>query len=87
MHPVKGMLRTFGPSILVGLVAPFVFPALRRGVKPAAKGLIKGALTLSESIKEGTAAAREQLTDLLSEVKAERAEEARQAAAAKSQNT
>src|ERR1700737_2376175 len=72
MRGIKGTLRFFAPSILVGLAAPFLFPPVRRAVRPAAKGLIKGTLSLSESIKEGAAGVREQLSDILAEVKAER---------------
>jgi hypothetical protein len=79
---VKGAVRFFAPSLLVGLAAPFLFPAVRRAVRPAAKGLIKGALSLSESIKDGATEAREQLSDLLAEVKAEREAEARESAPA-----
>src|ERR1700682_6353607 len=78
MRGVTGTLKFFAPSIMVGLAAPFVFPALRRAVKPAAKGLIKGTLSLSESIKDGAAGAREELSDLLAEVKAEREAESRE---------
>lgn len=73
---VKGTIRFFAPSVLVGLVAPFVFPAVRRAARPVVKGIVKGALSLSESIKEGTAGAREQVSDLLAEVRAEREKEA-----------
>jgi hypothetical protein len=44
-------------------------------VRPAAKGVIKGALNLSESVNEGAAGAREQLSDLMAEVRAEREKE------------
>ncbi len=77
---VTGTIRFLGPSLLVGLAAPFLFPAVRRAVRPAAKGLIKGALSLSESIKDGAGEAREHLGDLLAEVKAEREAEAKEAA-------
>ena len=80
---VKGAVRFFAPSLLVGLAAPFLFPAVRRAVRPAAKGLIKGALSLTESIKDGATEAREQLSDLLAEVKAEREAEARESAPAR----
>lgn len=83
MRGVKGTVRFFAPSLLVGLAAPFLFPAMRRAVKPAAKGLIKGALSLSESIKDGATEAREHLSDLLAEVKAEREAEAKESARAK----
>jgi hypothetical protein len=73
---MKGTLRFFAPSIIVGLAAPFVFPAMRRAFKPVTKGLIKGALSLGESMKEGAAEAREHISDLLVEVRAEREQEA-----------
>jgi Protein of unknown function (DUF5132) len=72
---VKGAVLFFTPSVVVGLVAPFVFPAIRRAARPVVKGVIKGALTLGESLKEGAAGAREELSDLLAEVKAEREKE------------
>jgi hypothetical protein len=73
---VRSTIRFFAPSLIVGLFAPFVFPAIRSAARPFAKGLIKGALTLTESAKEGAAAAQEQMSDLLAEVKAEREQEA-----------
>jgi hypothetical protein len=76
MKGIHGTLRLLGPTLVAGLVAPYVFPALRRAAWPAAKGVIKGALALSESIKEGAAGAREQLGDLMAEVRAEREQEA-----------
>jgi Protein of unknown function (DUF5132) len=66
----------FAPSLVVGLVAPFVFPALRRAIKPVAKGLIKGALELGESMREAAAQGREEVSDLVAEVRAEREQEA-----------
>jgi hypothetical protein len=77
---VKATLKFFAPSLLVGLVAPFVFPAMRRAARPVVKGAIKGALSLSESVKEGAAGAREHFSDLLAEVRAEREKEAADAA-------
>jgi hypothetical protein len=74
-HTLSIGVRLLGPSLLVGLVAPALFPALRKAVRPAAKGFMKGALSLSESVKEGAVTAREQLTDLLTEVRAEREQE------------
>jgi Protein of unknown function (DUF5132) len=76
----RATARLFGPTLAVGLVAPFIFPSLRRAAKPVAKGLIKGALILSESAKEAAAVANEHLTDLMAEVRAEREQEARDAA-------
>jgi hypothetical protein len=75
-HGVKAGIRLLGPSILVGLAAPFVFPAVRRAIKPAATGMIRGVVSLVESIKDGASAAREQFSDLMAEAKAEREAEA-----------
>jgi hypothetical protein len=79
---VRSTIRFFAPSLIVGLFAPLVFPAVRRAAKPLAKGLIKGALTLTDSVKESAAAAHEQMTDLLAEVNAEREQEAAATSAA-----
>ena len=78
MHGIRDGILFLAPSLLVGLAAPFLFPAVRRAVRPAAKGLIKGALSLGESIKDGAIGAREHLGDLLAEVKAEREAEAKE---------
>jgi hypothetical protein len=80
MGGVRGTLRFFAPSLLVGLVAPFVFPAMRRAARPVVKGAVKGALSLSESMREGAAVAREEFSDLLAEVKAERERESAESA-------
>jgi hypothetical protein len=78
---IKGAARMFAPSLVIGLAAPVIFPPLRRAAKPLVKACVKSALSLSESVKEATANAKEQMTDLLAEVKAERAREADDAAA------
>jgi hypothetical protein len=79
---LRGTIRFFAPSVIVGLVAPFVFPAMRRAVAPVARGLVEAGLTLGESIREGVLHAREQMADMLVEVKAKREKEAADAAAA-----
>jgi hypothetical protein len=83
MTPVGKAIRLFGPSLVVGLVAPFVFPPLRRAARPVAKELLKGGLLLTESLKEAAIEARDQLSDLLAEVKAEREREAAQSESTK----
>lgn len=64
------------PSILVvlgvALAAPIVLPAVAAVSRPLAKTLIRGYLTLSDMAKEFAAEAGEQISDLVSEVKAER---------------
>jgi hypothetical protein len=55
---------------------------MRRAAAPVARGLVEGALTLGESIREGALRARERMGDVMVEVKAKRENEAAQAAAA-----
>jgi hypothetical protein len=83
---IKGTLRLFGPSVVVGLVAPFVFPGLRRAARPVTKGFIHGALSLSESFKEAATEAREQVSDWVAEVKAEREKEAQELASSQTKD-
>jgi hypothetical protein len=86
MVPIKKTLKLFGPSLLVGLAAPFVFPALRRALAPVARGLIKGGVLFTESIKEAATGAREQISDAVAEVKAEQDRDARESRTAKDDN-
>ncbi len=70
---------TKGPfsAILLGLgvaiVAPTVLPSLASGLRPLAKALVKGGVTLYDAAKEGVAEAGEQLNDLIAESRAEMA--------------
>lgn len=69
---------TKGPvPVLLGLgvamAAPTVIPALASGLRPLAKALVKGGLTLYDAAKEGVAEAGEQLNDLVAETRAEMA--------------
>jgi hypothetical protein len=74
---IKGTARLFGPSIAVGLVAPFIFPKMRRALRPVAKGLIRGGLSVGESVMEAATATRAELSDLVAEAKADRDREAK----------
>jgi hypothetical protein len=74
---IKGTARLFGPSLAVGFVAPFIFPGMRRAVRPVAKGLIRAGLSLSESFMEAATATRVELGDLVAEAKADRDREAK----------
>jgi hypothetical protein len=78
MVPIKKTVRLFGPSLLVGLVAPFVFPTVRRAIGPVAKGLIKGGVLIAESLKEAATGVRERINDAVAEVKAEQDQDARE---------
>lgn len=73
---------TKGPvPVLLGLgvamAAPSVFPALASGLRPLAKALVKGGLTIYDAAKEGVAEAGEQLNDLVAETRAEMAQDAK----------
>jgi hypothetical protein len=70
----------FGPSLLVGLAAPFIFPPVRRAMRPIVLGLLKGGLLFGQSAKDAADQAREQLSDLLAEAKAQLAREAEESA-------
>jgi|GEM_PF-5781201 len=76
LRGVKKTILFFTPSLTIGLVAPFLFPAIRRAIRPAAKGLIKSALEIGESVKVAANAGREQVSDLMAEVQSEREQEA-----------
>jgi hypothetical protein len=78
MVPVKKTVKLFGPSLLVGLAAPFVFPAMRRAIAPVVKGMIKGGVLFTESIKEAATGVRERISDTVAEVKAEQDRDARE---------
>ena len=67
---------TKGPvPALVGLgvimAAPTVIPALVGGLRPLAKVLVRGGITLYDTAKEGLAEAGEQISDLIAETRAE----------------
>lgn len=65
------------PSILVvlgvALAAPIVLPAVAAVSRPLAKTLIKGYLTLADTVKEYAAEAGEQISDLMAECQTEQA--------------
>ena len=74
---IKATARLFGPSVAVGFAAPFIFPGLRRALRPVAKGLIQGGLSVGESFREAATATRAELSDLVAEARADREREAR----------
>jgi hypothetical protein len=84
--PFRDTLRVFGPSLVVGLVAPFIFPPVRRAFRPIAIGLIKGGLLFGESIKEASENTREHLSDLYAEAKSQLAREAEESASKDGEN-
>lgn len=73
----KGSFSTVLFGLGVAIVAPTVIPALASGLRPLAKVLVKGGITLYDAAKEGVAEAGEQLSDLVAETRAEMEEEAK----------
>lgn len=74
---------TKGPApLLIGLgvamVAPTVLPALASGLRPLAKGMVKGGLKLYDAAREGLAEVGEQVNDLVAESRAEMAAAAKE---------
>jgi len=72
------MTKGWGGGVLIGvgaaIAAPVILPATAAIVKPIAKGLIWGYLTATDRLKETVAETREQMNDLVAEVKAEYAD-------------
>jgi hypothetical protein len=69
----KGPISTILLGLGVAMVAPSVLPSLASGLRPLAKTLVKGGVTLYDAAKEGIAEAGEQLNDLVAESRAEMA--------------
>jgi hypothetical protein len=69
---LKGAVPSIMVILGVALAAPIVLPAVAAVSRPLAKTLIKGYLALADTIKEYSAEAGEQISDLLAECKAER---------------
>jgi hypothetical protein len=71
----KNVVQGYGTSLAVGVgvasLAPVILPAAVALVKPLVKGLIKGGLTVTDTVKEFTVSAGEQVSDLYAEAKAE----------------
>jgi hypothetical protein len=75
MALIDNLFKGWGSGFLVGVgaaaVAPQVFPNLGSAVRPVAKAVIKGALAVVDAVKEATAEAQEQISDLVAEVREE----------------
>jgi hypothetical protein len=69
---LKGSTGSILVILGVALAAPIVLPAVASVSRPLAKALIKGYLALADTVKEFTAEAQEQVSDLVAEVKVER---------------
>lgn len=79
---LSGSTKSILVILGVALAAPIVLPAVASISRPLAKTLIKGYLTLTDMVKEFSAEAQEQVSDLVAEVKAERTAEMADAGAA-----
>jgi len=77
MASLDDLFSGWGTTVLIGvgvaLAAPALLPVVGAVVRPVAKGLIKGGLALADTLQEVVAESGEQLSDLVAEVKAERA--------------
>jgi hypothetical protein len=73
---VKGTVPSILVIVGVALAAPIVLPAVAAVSRPLAKTLIKGYLVLADTVKEYAAEAAEQISDLVAECQAERAQAA-----------
>jgi hypothetical protein len=69
---LSGSTKSILVILGVALAAPIVLPAVASISRPLAKTLIKGYLALTDMVKEFSAEAQEQVSDLVAEVKAER---------------
>jgi hypothetical protein len=75
MGVVEDAMEGGVPRVLVGLglavAAPIVLPAVSAGARPLAKSLVKGFMTVAGGMRELVAEAREQMSDLMAEVREE----------------
>jgi hypothetical protein len=69
------LIKGWGSGLLIGvgaaLAAPVILPAAGAVVRPVAKGLIWGVLLAGDKVKELFAETREQMNDLVAEVRSE----------------
>jgi hypothetical protein len=77
MAALDDLFSGWGTTVLIGLgvalAAPTLLPTVEAVIRPVAKGLIKGGLYIADSLQELVAEGSEQVSDLVAEVKAERA--------------
>lgn len=77
MNWLEDLVEAVSPNALVAagalLLAPILVPVVGRGLRPLAKGAIKGYLTVQDKVREYAAVSTEQLSDLVAEARAEHA--------------
>jgi hypothetical protein len=75
MNWLKDLAKGYMPSLAVGigvaLLAPVLLPAAASLFRPLVKGVVKGTLTVADTLKEFTASTGEHLSDLYAEAKSE----------------
>jgi hypothetical protein len=69
----KGSLTNILIVAGVAMVAPVVLPVVVSMARPVVKGLIKGGMALADKAQEFVAETGEQISDLMAEVRVERA--------------
>lgn len=87
----EDVIETVAPNTLVAvgviLLAPVLLPVLKSGLRPLAKGIVKGYLAIEDQVKEFGATTSEEWSDLVAEAKSEHGVAAGAAAAATSAKT
>ena len=67
--------KGWGGGLLIGIgaavAAPIILPAAGAAVRPIAKGLVWGLLAATDKLRELASETREQLNDLVAEVRSE----------------
>ncbi len=69
----KGSLTNILIVAGVAMLAPVVLPVVVNMARPVVKGLIKGGMALADKAQEFVAETGEQISDLMAEVRVERA--------------
>ena len=67
----KGYMPSLAVGVGVALLAPVLLPAAASILRPLVKGVVKGTLTVADTLKEFTASTGEHLSDLYAEAKSE----------------
>jgi Protein of unknown function (DUF5132) len=73
----EDIVETVAPNMLVAagaiLLAPVLLPVLKTGLRPLAKGVVKGYLVIEDKVKEIAATTTEEFSDLVGEARSEHA--------------
>ena len=69
----KGSLTNILVVVGVAILVPVVLPVVVTMARPVVKGLIKGGMALADKAQEFVAGTGEQVSDLMAEVRTERA--------------